>query len=222
VLVDLDLQFGDVGLSLGLAPERTLFDLANSGGTLDAEKLDAYLLRHESGARVLAAPARPDQAGTVTPELLREVYAILRSTHEFVIVDTPPGFTPEVIATIDSATQVVMVAMLDSLSLKNSKLGLETLELMGVDPTLIRFVLNRSDSKVGITASDVTRIVGRSIDVAIPSDRDIPRAINEGQPIVVAKARSEASRGFSTLASMYLTPNGDAGKRRGLLRRRKG
>src|SRR5207247_7423910 len=128
---DLDLQFGDVTLSLGMSPERTVYDLAKSGGTLDADKLDGYLMTHSSGVRVLAAPTRPDHASTISISFLRDVYAVLRSSFDYVIVDTPPGFTPEVIASIDSSTDICMVGMLDSLSLKNTKLGLETLELMG-------------------------------------------------------------------------------------------
>src|SRR5205085_2485074 len=143
VLVDLDLQFGDVGLSLGLSPEKTIHDLAKSGGSLDVEKLDSYLTTHSSGAKVLLAPTRPDQASFVTIDLLRDVYTTLRAHYDFVVVDTPPGFTPEVIASIDSSSHVCMVGMLDSLSLKNSKLGLETLELMGYDNTRISVVLNR-------------------------------------------------------------------------------
>ena len=108
----------------------------------------------------------------------------LRAKHDFVIVDTPPGFTPEVIASIDSSSHVCMVGMLDSLSLKNTKLGLETLELMGYDRDRIRLVLNRADSRVGITHDDVASIIGRKPDVLVPSDRDIPRSVNEGKPIV--------------------------------------
>src|SRR5437660_1176917 len=134
ILVDLDLQFGDVGLALGLRPDKTLHDLARSGGSLDAEKLDAYLIRHASGAKVLLAPTRPDQASVVTVDFLRDVFTTLRTMSEFVIVDTPPGFTPEVIAAIDTSSHVCMVGMLDSLSLKNTKLGLETLDLMGYNP----------------------------------------------------------------------------------------
>jgi len=126
-IVDLDLQFGDVGLALGLEPERTIYDLVRSGGSLDAQKLEDFLTVHHSGLRALLAPARPDQAGVVTPEFLKDVYPLLRSTHEFVIVDTPPSFTPEVIGAVDESSEVCMVAMLDSLSLKNAKLGLETL-----------------------------------------------------------------------------------------------
>jgi pilus assembly protein CpaE len=145
--VDLDLQFGDLGLALGLNPERTVFDLTKSGGSIDGEKLEAYLVEHESGLRLLLAPSRPDQASVITVELVREVYAGLRTTHDFVLVDTPPGFTPEVISSIDSSSDIVIVGMLDSLSLKNTKLGLETLDLMGYDPTRVKVVLNRSDSR---------------------------------------------------------------------------
>ena len=221
VLVDLDLQFGDVGLALGLAPERTIHDLAKSGGSLDADKLDSFLAVHQSGLRVLLAPTRPDQAAGVTVEFLREVYAVLRSSHQYVIVDTSPGFTPEVIASIDNSSHVCMVAMLDSLSLKNTKLGLETLELMGYDRDRIRLVLNRSDTRVGISRDDVREIAGREPDVLVPSDRDIPRSVNEGQPIVGAKPRSDAARAFQALATGYLKPDPTIsnGHRRRLRRR---
>jgi pilus assembly protein CpaE len=203
-VVDLDLQFGDVGLALGLTPEKTIFDLAKSGGSLDAEKLDGYLATHKSGVRVLLAPTRPDHAGVITTEFLREVYAAARTMSEYLIVDTPPGFTPEVIASIDSSSHVCMVGMLDSLSLKNTKLGLETLELMGYDADRTRLVLNRADSRVGISRDDVVAIVGREPDVMVPSDREIPRSINEGTPVVLAKGRSEAAKAFRTLAGMYV------------------
>jgi pilus assembly protein CpaE len=203
VVVDLDLQFGDVGLTLGLDPAKTIYDLATSGGAMDAEKVEAYLAQHESGARVLLAPVRPDQASAVTVEFLRNLYAALRHTNDYVIVDTPPGFTPEVIASIDSSTHVCMVGMLDSLSLKNTKLGLETLELMGYENERVQLVLNRSDSSVGITHEDVQAIVGRQPDVLVPSHRDIARSTNTGAPIVVAEKRSEAAKAFRHLARTY-------------------
>jgi pilus assembly protein CpaE len=211
-VVDLDLQFGDVGLALGLSPEKTIYDLAKSGGSLDAEKLDGYLATHKSGVRVLLAPTRPDHAGVITTEFLREVYAAARTMSEYLIVDTPPGFTPEVIASIDSSSHVCMVGMLDSLSLKNTKLGLETLELMGYDGDRTRLVLNRADSRVGISRDDVVAIIGREPDVMVPSDRDIPRSINEGTPVVLARGRSEAAKAFRTLAGMYVSRDGEASK----------
>jgi pilus assembly protein CpaE len=205
LIVDLDLQFGDVGLSMGLRPERTLADLAKAGGSLDADKASAYTVEHApSGVRALLAPTRPDQASYVTVDFLKSLYSAVRPAYDFVVVDTPPGFTPEVIASIDNSTDVCMVGMLDALSLKNTKLGLETLELMGYDPTRILVLLNRADSRVGIDREDVTAVLGREPDVLIPSDRDITRTVNEATPVVLGKERSEAAKAFRGLADRLI------------------
>jgi pilus assembly protein CpaE len=219
-LVDLDLQFGDVGLALGLASDKTIYDLAKSGGSVDAEKIEAYLAEHDSGARVLLAPTRPDHATVVTVDFLRDVYTALRRSFDYVVVDTPPGFTPEVIASIDSSTHICLVGMLDSLSLKNTKLGLETLDLMGYDRERICLVLNRADSRVGIEREDVVAVVGRSPDVLVPSDREIPRSVNDGKPIVLAQDRTDAARAFRDLAKYYsfVPPPEDAAPTNGRLR----
>ena len=221
VVVDLDLQFGDVGIALGLSPDRTIHDLAQAGGSIDSEKVDGFVLDHPSGVRALLAPSRPDQAAAVTVELLRDVYAALRSRYDYVIVDTPPGFTPEVIATIDTASRLCVVGMLDALSLKDTKLGLETLELMGCDLDEVLLVLNRADSKIGITRDDAEAVLGRAPDVLVPSDREIPRAITDGRPIVLADGGSSAARAFRKLAGLLLedvpadtSSNGSSPRRR--------
>jgi pilus assembly protein CpaE len=204
-LVDLDLQFGDVGIALGLTPHRTIYDLAHAGGTIDAEKLESYLTVHPaSGLRVLLAPTRPDQAGLISVDFLREIYTLLRASSDVVIVDTSPSFSPEVIATIDVATDLAVVGMLDALSLKDSKLGLETLELMGHENGKIKLVLNRSSAKVGITRQEAEAVLGRSPDVLVPEDREIPRTVTEGRPIVLANERSPVSRAFTGFANGYL------------------
>jgi pilus assembly protein CpaE len=203
-LVDIDLQFGDVGLALGLEPRRTIYDLAGADGPLDPERVEQFLTRHSSGVSVLQAPTRPDQAGAIGGPFLREVYSVLRTTHDFVVVDTPPSFAPEVIATIDASTYLCAVGMLDALSLKDTKIGLETLALMGVDPNRIRLVLNRADTSVGISHGDVESVLGRRPDVLVPSDRAIPRSITDADPIITANARSGAARAFRSLAEFYL------------------
>ena len=219
-LVDLDLQFGDIGLSLGVTPQRTVFDLVKSGGSLDVEKIEAYLTPHRSGTRILVAPLRPDQASGVTIDFLRELYPLLRAGHDFVVVDTPPGFSPEVIASIDASTDVCMVGMLDSLSLKNTKLGLETLELMGYDRERIRVVLNRADTNVGVTQDDVTAVLGCTPEILVPSHRDVVRSVNEGNPMVLSRPRSEVAKAFQSLAAGYLGSPARREGRRLTLRRR--
>jgi pilus assembly protein CpaE len=226
VLVDLDLQFGDVGLALGLEPTNTIYDLATSGGTLDGDKVESFLASHPSGARALLAPLRPDQAAAISISFLRELFEILRSRFDFVLVDTPPAFSPEVIASVDASSHLLMVGMLDALSLKDTKIGLETLAEMGYDPRAITLVLNRADSNVGITPLDVAKLLGRAPDVLVGSDRAIPRGLTSGLPIVVAEPKSKAARSYAALAERYLavpplpvTAANDNGRRRLLLRK---
>ncbi|MCW3016566.1 MAG: Flp pilus assembly protein ATPase CpaE-like protein [Solirubrobacterales bacterium] len=203
IVVDLDLQFGDVGLVMGMHPERTMHDLAISGGHPDASKLDGFLVEHASGAAVLLAPTRPDHATAVTPPLVRDVLRVLRTMAPFVVVDTPPAFSPEVIVALDESTDICVVAMLDVASLKNTKLALETLTLMGVKAD-IRLVLNRSDTSVGISHADVVHILGRAPDVLLPSSRDVVRSVNAGEPIVLTDKRNDSAKALRALAGLYL------------------
>ena len=210
MIIDLDLQFGDVALCLGSPPEKTIYDLALSGGSLDEEKLADYVMTHETGVDLLLAPARPDQASAITIELLRDVLAIARDKYDFVVADTPPGFTAEVIATIDASSDLVMVGTLDSLSLKNTKLGLETLQLMDYDQEKIQLVLNRADTRVGISHHDVVTVLGSEPKIFIPSDREIPRAVNEGVPVTLSRPQSYAAASFHELAALFTGGNAGA------------
>ena len=202
-IMDLDLQFGDVALAMGLNPVRTMYDLVRSGGSLDAEKLADFLVEHPSGVKALLAPVRPDQASVITVSFLAEVQRLLAEMFEFVVIDTPPSFSPEVIAAVDSSTDVLMVVMRDTLSLKNSKLGLETLERMEYDRRRVKIILNRANTNVGIERDDVLAILGRDVDILLPSHRDIARSINQGIPIAL-QGSSEAANAFRALAKTYI------------------
>lgn len=228
IVIDLDLQFGDVGLALGLKPAQTIYDLATAVGSLDGDKVDTFVSLHDSGASVLLAPIRPDQAGAITVSFLNELFVILRNRYDFVIADTPPAFSPEVIAAVDTSSHLCVVGMLDALSLKDTKIGLETLDQMGRDPAQTTLVLNRADTNVGISDSDVARLLGRRPDVLVPSDVAIPRAITHGRPIILAEPRSGAARAFAALADRYIAARAPAPSavvplaRSGSTRRRRG
>jgi len=202
-IMDLDLQFGDVALAMGMNPVRTMYDLVRSGGSVDAQKLEDFLVVHPSGARALLAPVRPDQASVITVSFLAEVQRLLAEMFEFVVIDTPPSFSPEVIAAVDSSTDALVVVMRDTLSLKNTKLGLETLERMEYDRRRVKILLNRANTNVGIERDDVLAILGRDVDILLPSHRDIARSINQGVPIAL-QGSSEAKTAFHNLAKQYI------------------
>jgi pilus assembly protein CpaE len=204
LVVDVDLQFGDVGLALGLKPERTIYDLVSTGGSLDAEKIEGFAIPHFSGASALLAPTRPDQASVVTTAFLRDLFAVARRSFDYVIVDTAPAFSPEVIVAIDAASELCLVGMLDALSLKDTKIGLETLKQMGYSADDVTLVLNRADSSVGISMSDVYSLLKKEPNVLVPSDRSIPRALTVGETIYEADPKSGAARAYAMLAQHYL------------------
>jgi pilus assembly protein CpaE len=202
-IMDLDLQFGDVALAMGLNPVRTMYDLVRSGGSLDADKLRDFLVGHPSGVQGLLAPVRPDQAAVISVPFLGEVQRLLAEMFEFVVLDTPPSFSPEVINAIDTSTDALVVVMRDTLSLKNTKLGLETLERMDYDRSRVKLLLNRANTNVGIDRDDVLAILGRDVDIMLPSDREITRSINQGVPISLQRG-SDAARVFRSLAQQYI------------------
>jgi len=210
LLVDLDLQFGDVGVVLGVDPEHTIYDLATAGGTMDAERLRGFTGRSRDGVNVLLAPVRPDQADAVTAEHITAILDLARTTYDVVIVDTPPAFTAGVIAAVDQADLIVMLGSFDLPGLKNMKLGMETLQMMDVPSARILPVLNRANTKVGLLGTDVTKVLGRAPEVAVPSDRGVPQSVNASRPIICMQPKSSPARSFRAIgdrvAARILTP----------------
>ena len=130
------------------------------------------------------------------------------------------------IAAVDSSSHLCMVGMLDALSLKDTKIGLETLGEMGYDPRAITLVLNRAEPERRHHPLDVEQLLGRAPDVLVGSDRAIPRALTSGQPITMAEPKSKAARSYAALAARYLAApaipvvaSNDNGRRRSLLRK---
>ncbi|HEY2868539.1 MAG TPA: AAA family ATPase [Gaiellales bacterium] len=210
LLVDLDLQFGDVGVVLGVEPEHTIYDLATAGGTMDAERLRGFTGRSQDGINVLLAPVRPDQADAVTAEHITAILDLARTTYDVVIVDTPPAFTSGVIAAVDQADLIVMLGSFDLPGLKNMKVGMETLQMMDVPSARILPVLNRANTKVGLLVTDVARVLGRAPEVAVPSDRCVPQSVNASRPIICMQPKSSPARSFRAIgdrvAARLLTP----------------
>ena len=129
----------------------------------------------------------------MTTGFLRDLFTVARRSYDFVIVDTAPAFSPEVIVAIDASSHLCLVGMLDALSLKDTKIGLETLKQMGYSTDDVTLVLNRADSSVGISMSDVYSLLKKDPDILVPSDRvDPARAHGRRDDL---RGRSEVGRG---------------------------
>jgi pilus assembly protein CpaE len=201
VLVDGDLQFGDVAVMLRLVTPHTLVDAVQASARLDAQLLQSLLVRHEpSGLLVLPAPLEPSFAERVSGGDMTRIVEILRTFCGFVVVDTPAQFNDVVIALIEHSDDVLMVAGLDIPNIKNTKLGLQTLRLLQVGDEKITLLLNRADSKVQLDVGEVERTLGLRAGCLIPSDIVVPQSVNKGIPVVLDAPRSDVARALEGLA----------------------
>jgi pilus assembly protein CpaE len=183
-LVDLDLAFGDVAIVLQLFPERGMADVATMVNGVDRTAVGSITTSHSERLDTVLAPVEPGLAETVTADMVSELLQVLKHTYDVVVVDTPPAFTDHVLAAFDASDQLALVTTLDIPALKNLKLTLETLDLLGYARERWTVVLNRADSKVGLAVEDVEKTLGMSIAAQIPSSRAVPAAINRGVTIV--------------------------------------
>jgi pilus assembly protein CpaE len=200
LLLDLDLQFGDAAIMLGLEPEKTIYDLVVAPGELDSEKLAGYTTRHNSGLEILPAPVRPEDAELVTESKLARLLEVARESYDVIVVDTSPFFHGPMLATLDRTDELLLLCGLDVPTLKNVRLSLQTLELLAFPQNRIRVVLNRANSKVGMKPGEVEGALDVKVRFELPSDGKVPLAVNRGTPIVLADDKADFSRAVRAMA----------------------
>jgi pilus assembly protein CpaE len=213
VLVDADLQFGDVAVMLKLAPQHTIVDAVGSAERLDAALLQQFLMRHEpSGLLILPAPLEPSFADQISAGEMVRIVELLRTFCEFVVIDTPAYFNEVVLGLIEESDEVLLVAGMDIPNIKNVKIGLQTLRLLNVPMTKLHLVLNRANSKVKLDVSEVERTLQIKAESLIPSDISVPQSVNKGTPVVLDAPKSGVAKSLEQLANMFSTDDG--GRRR--------
>jgi pilus assembly protein CpaE len=228
LLIDLDLQFGDAAIMLGVKPEKTLHDLVTGAGELDAEKFRGYLARHgASGADVLAAPLRPEGGERVTDEHIERILAVAQTVYDVIVVDTSPFFHGPMLSTLDHTDDLLVVCSPEVPALKNVRLGIETLRLLTFPDERMRLCLNRADSSCGVERREVEGALDISVDFELPNSQDIPVAVNYGTPLVLSSPSSEFSLAVSKMGHTLVGVEGatystngqpDGRAQRGLIR----
>jgi pilus assembly protein CpaE len=204
-IVDSDLQFGDVAVMLGVPPLHTTVEAAASVATADTQFMDQLLATHElSGLRVLPAPVEPSAADQIAPHEMVCIVQLLRTMFDYVVIDLPPHFDDVVVALLEEADDVVLVASMDIPSIKNLKVGIQTLDLLSLAGSKIRLVLNRANAKVNLDVADVERALGVPADFRVPSDISVPQAVNRGIPVVLDKPKSAAAMALYAIADSFM------------------
>jgi pilus assembly protein CpaE len=204
LLLDLDLQFGDAAIMLGIEPEKTIQDLVVAPGELDPEKLAGYTTRHVSGLDVLPAPIRPEDAELVTEQKLSRLLEVAKESYDVIVVDTSPFFHGPMLATLDRTDDLLLVCGLDVPTIKNVRLSLQTLQLLSFPSERIRIILNRANSNVGMKKVEVEAALEAKIRFEVPSDRAVPLAVNRSNPAVLSDPKADFSRALREMAKALL------------------
>jgi pilus assembly protein CpaE len=214
VLIDADLQFGDIAVMLKLSPQHTIVDAVSALDRLDPSLMQNLLVEHTpSGLLVLPAPLEPAFADQIGASEMVRIVEVLRSFCSFVILDTPAYFNDVVLGLIEISDDVLLVAGMDIPNIKNVKIGLQTLRLLNTPMEKLRLVLNRANSKVKLDVSEVEKTLQVQADSLIPSDVVVPQAVNKGVPVVLSAPKSSVTKALEQLADLF-APVGDKKKSR--------
>ncbi|SOC51914.1 AAA family ATPase [Ornithinimicrobium cerasi] len=221
VLVDLDIQFGDVAAALDLEPTYTLGDIVVGPGLSDPMTLKTLLTRHKSGLQVVCGVHSPAEADVITPGSVEALLQLLKKEFRFVIVDTAPGMSEQTMMAIDHTTDLVLVTSLDVPGVRGLRKELELLSELELQPATRHVVINFADTDGGLTVKDVEAAIGRPVDFVIPRSSRVPRTTNQGSPIIDANPRDKVSRTLASLVGRFAhisAATGRTGRRKGRTR----
>lgn len=205
LLIDLDLAFGDVAISLQLLPTKSIHDAVATSGYMDESAVSALVTRHEaSGLDVICAPNNPGDADRIPVSCVTELLKVARQIYDYVIVDTPPSFTEHVLASCDLSDALILIATLDIPAVKNLRVAIDTLDMLGSPKEDRIVVLNRADAKVGLRPDDVVTAIKVPIAVSVPNSLTVPNSVNRGVPIVIDDAKGAVSIAIRELVDVHV------------------
>ena len=200
LLVDLALQFGDVAIMLQLPPTRSISDAISMGGKVDEAGLRSVLTPYRPGLDALLAPASPAEGEHVGRELVTEILEVARGMYDFIVLDTPPAVTDQVLSALDLSDWFVPIVTPDLPTLKSVRLTIEMFDLLEYPRDRRLVVFNRANTEVGLSTDDVEEAVGAHLSVHIPSSRDVPVSVNRGVPLVLQDPTHPVSMAIRKLA----------------------
>jgi pilus assembly protein CpaE len=203
-LVDLDLEFGDVAITMQLAPTRGIIDSVGMDLRLD-DAVTALVTPYAPRLDCLLAPVNPGDAEQISPAKVGQIIAALRTRYDYVVIDTPSQFSEHVLEAFDAADHQVLVTTPEIPSLKNLRLTLDMLDMLDYDRQNRSVVLNRADPKVGLSVADAETAIKMAISAQLPATQDTPASINRGVPLAASDPKHAFSVAIRAFADKAIT-----------------
>ena len=211
VLVDLDVQFGDVASALNMHPDHSLLDVTRGPAVQDSMVLKTFLTQHETGLYAVCGPANPADADSITPEDVTRLIKTLAAEFRYVVVDTAPGLDEHALAALDLTNDLVLMTSLDVPGVRGLRKELDIIRDLGAQFDGRQIVLNFADTHSGLTKSDVEATIGTSVNLILPRSRAAAASVNQGVPLLQSDVRDPMTKQLRKLVSAYApapVPNG--------------
>ncbi|WP_129788419.1 AAA family ATPase [Promicromonospora panici] len=215
VLVDLDVQFGDVATALNLTPQHSLADAVQGVGSGDSMVLMTFLTQHETGLHVICGVDSPAAADVVTDSDVRRLLATLAADFKYVVVDTAPGLSEHTLAALDETTHPLLVTSLDVPGVRGLRKELLTLDALGMFVGSRFVALNFVERNSWLSVADAEATLGTGVDLLLPRSKAIPASVNLGVPLLQSGVRDPMTKQLRTLVGRYTAPESEDERLRG-------
>ncbi|HEX8511255.1 MAG TPA: AAA family ATPase [Propionibacteriaceae bacterium] len=206
VLVDLDVQFGDVASALDLDPEYCLPDAVQGPASRDTMLLKTFLTLHETGLYVICGAKSPAAADSITGEEVSRLLQMLASEFAYVVVDTAPGLSEHVLAAMDQSSDLIMVTSMDVPGVRGLRKEIDALGSLGMLGSNDHVVLNMADGRGGLTLPQVETTLGVGVDVVLPRSKAALQSVNQGVPLMQSGVRDPMTKQLRGLVTRFATP----------------
>lgn len=203
VLVDLDVQFGDVASALNLDPEHTLLDVVRGPAVQDSMVLKTFLTQHETGLYAVCGPSSPADADAVSAADVAQLLQTLASEFRYVVVDTAPGLDDHALAAIDQTNELILVASLDVPGVRGLRKELDILRDLGLGFDRQHVLVNFADAHSGLTKADVEANIGTGVDLVLPRTRGTAASINQGIPLLQNDTKDPMAKQLRKLVDLF-------------------
>ncbi|MBO5230472.1 MAG: AAA family ATPase [Clostridia bacterium] len=203
MLLDLDLQFGDVAMALDLDTKNSIVDLVQDRGGITIENINGFAVEHSTGMSVLCAPKSSEYAEFVSPNHVEKIIDIMRPYYEYIIIDLPASFNDATITACENCEEIYLVYNNEILSLRNAKVCYCILEQLH-QREKIRFILNKFEKGL-VKAEDFEEMFQTKMFATVPADYPAAlSSINKGLAVTVAHPKSEISKGICEIADKII------------------
>jgi pilus assembly protein CpaE len=201
VLVDLNLQAGDLPLFLGVTPKYSFADMAENRSRLDEALITSFVTPYSSNLSLLAAPKEADSADEIEPEHVFDVLQKLRDSYDYVVLDPQHTFDSITLAALDQSDQIILVLSLDIPSIRSTQRALEIFDKLGYPRQKVRIVVNRWSKQIDLDLRQVEKFLGEPVIGYVPSDyQTAVTSINLGQPLVQSDPNSKIALEIKRIA----------------------